>query len=217
MKSTYRTLAGLAAAVALALAAPAFAHPGGMGTGCGQGYGPGAGTETGCGYGPGAGGGPGMRGGMGMHGGGMGMHGGGMGMHGGGMGMHGGGMGMGPQGGACGQGNAAVAEGRLAYLKTELKITANQETAWNAFATTTRKQAEAKPALCEKLQDTASTAPERLALRAEAMKQRAATVEGVTAGLKDLYAALTTEQKAILDRQFGQRGFGPVAWNGPRK
>jgi hypothetical protein len=203
MKSTYRTLAGLAAAVALALAAPAFAHPGGMGTGCGQGYGPGAGTETGCGYGPGAGGGPGMRGGMGMHGGGM--------------GMHGGGMGMGPQGGACGQGNAAVAEGRLAYLKTELKITANQETAWNAFATTTRKQAEAKPALCEKLQDTASTAPERLALRAEAMKQRAATVEGVAAGLKDLYAALTTEQKAILDRQFGQRGFGPVAWNGPRK
>jgi Spy/CpxP family protein refolding chaperone len=174
MNRTNRILAGLTAAVALALAAPAFAHQGG---------------------------GPGM--GRGMHGGGM----------------HGG-MGMGPMNGpgGCVQGNtAAVAEGRLDTLKAELKITANQEAAWNTFAAKARTQAETRPALCEKLQaNTTATAPERLALRAEAMKQRAAGMEGIAAGLKELYGALTPEQKAVMDSRFVKRGPGPMAWRGPQ-
>jgi hypothetical protein len=195
MQSTYRTLARLAAAVSIALAAPAFAHPGGMGAGSGNDVG----TESGCGYGPGAGG-------MGMHG--------AMGM---GMGMHGA-MGMGPMNGRGGYGNpAAATEGRLAYLKTELKITSNQEAAWNAFATGARKQAEGMQALREKMQENKGTAPERLALHAEAMKQRAATMDGVAAGLKDLYAALTTEQKTILDQHFQRHGPKAVAWNNSGK
>ena len=158
--------------------------------GMGAGNGNDKSTESGCGYGPGAGG-------MGMH----------------------GGMGMGPMSGHGGYGNpAAMAEGRLAYLKTELKIASNQEAAWNAFATNARKQADGMQALREKMQENkGTTAPERLALHADAMKQRAATMDAVAAGLKDLYAALTTEQKAILDQHFQRHGPGAVAWNKPGK
>ena len=40
------------------------------------------------------------------------------------------------------------------------------------------------------------------------MKQRQAEAEANAAALKNLYAALTPEQKAIADRSFG--GYGPA-------
>ena len=54
------------------------------------------------------------------------------------------GRGMGPHG----HGNpSAMADARLAYLKSELKITSGQETAWKAFADQAKQQAEAMQAL----------------------------------------------------------------------
>ena len=148
----------------------------------------GGGPEYGVGYGPGAG--------MGR-----------------GMGPMGYGRGIGPQG----YGNAsAMAYARLAFLKSELKITSGQETAWQAFVAKAKQQAEGVQAAITKMRDTQTSVPDRLAQRTEFMKQRLAGMETMTAAVKDLYAALTPEQKAVADQRFaGGRGYGPEFRGGP--
>jgi hypothetical protein len=117
------------------------------------------------------------------------------------------GRGMGPQ--AYGNPGAAV-ESRLAALKSDLKISSEQETAWQAYASKAKQQAEAMQALMTTMQgSTQASVPERLALRTEMMKKRQEGMEGMTSSFKDLYAVLTTEQKAIADQRVG--GFGPMA------
>ena len=152
------------------------------------------------GYGPGWGGG----------------HMGGYGMGPGMMGGNGPGYGMGP--GMMGVwGNAD--EG-LAALKSELAITDKQDAAWQAFANNAKKHQETRQTWFAKMHEArgAGSAPELLAQQTELMKQRQAEMEANAAALKDVYATLTPEQKAIADQRFG--GFGP-GWNqghrgGPR-
>jgi Spy/CpxP family protein refolding chaperone len=138
-----------------------------------------------------------------------------------GMGMMGQGQGMGRMHGQHGMADtnpAAHVEGRLAYLKTDLKITAAQESAWNGFAAKARQQAEGMHALHDKVQGGTASAPELMAKRADAMKQRAAGMEAMATALKDLYAVLTPEQKAVADKDFTMHhGPGPMASNGPRR
>ena len=55
--------------------------------------------------------------------------------------------------------------------------------------------------------------PDRMIQRAELMKQRTASMEAMGTALKDLYAVLTPEQKAVADQHFG--GWR-VAQAGPR-
>ena len=193
MKRTTKIAVAVGAALALGLgAAVVSAHPYGMGWGGGSGYGMGYGMHgyaMGPGYGMGWGGGPGY----GMHGYGIGD-----------------GYGMGP-GYGRGMFNAfpgAVDEG-LAGLKSELGITAKQETAWQAFANNAKQQTENRQAWVEKMREAraAGSAPELLAQQTEIMKQRQAELENSVKALKNLYAALTPEQKAIADQRFG--GFGP--------
>lgn len=187
MKRSHRIVAGLASAVALALAATAFA----------QSYNP-----------SGPGGGPGMDRGWSQD-------------KDGGKGpperMHGRG-GPGPMGHVN---PAALVEARLAYLRTDLKITGAQESAWNTFAAKARKQAENRQAMREKMherkgKDTVAV-PERMEMLARAMKERAAAMEDMAAAVKELYAALTPEQKATADRDFAAHFHRRVAWNGPRR
>jgi hypothetical protein len=124
------------------------------------------------------------------------------------------GSGMGPRG----YGNpGAMAAARLAYLKSELKITSGQETAWKTFADQAKQQAEAMQALRTTVQgSTQATAPERLELRNQIMKKRQDQMEKSTAAFKDLYAALTPEQKKVADQRFGGGpGFGPGHHGGP--
>ena len=196
MKRITKIAIGAATALSLGLAAAVVhAHPYGYGPGWGMGQGAGFGP----GYGPGAGMGPGMGRGMGP----------------------GGGMGpMGPGAGPQAWGNpSAMAEARIAYLKSELKITAAQEPAWKAFADQTKQQSEAMQALIAGVQGGATaTAPERMEQRNQIMKKRQEQMEKGTAAFKALYAALTPEQKAIADQRFGGfaggygRGFrGPGA------
>lgn len=143
--------------------------------------------------GPGAGMGWGMGPGYGMHGHGMGP----------GQGMRG--QGMGPGGGAF----PGAVEERLAALKSELGITAAQESAWQALVNNAKQHAENRQAWFAKMREarTADSAPERLAQRTEIMKQRLAEMETNAAALKNLYAVLSPEQKLIADKRFG--GFGP--------
>jgi lysyl-tRNA synthetase class I len=125
------------------------------------------------------------------------------------------GRGMGPQA----YGNpAAAAEWRLSGLKSELKITAAQESAWKTFSDQAKQQAEAMQALMNTAQSSAqATAPERLELRNQIMKKRQEQMEKGTAAFKELYAVLTPEQKALADQRTGMmggrgRGFNRPGW-----
>ncbi len=187
MTNTRKILAGAIAAAALAATsvyAADNARPGPGWGDCGNaaagaGYGPRNGMGPGAGFGPDSGHGHSMMGqGPGRSG-------------------HGG-------YGAFGSGNpAAMAAGHLAALKVELKITREQEGAWEKFATKASKQAESMPAQREQMFAQMSAkdvpAPERLTQRTEIAKQHLAQMETMTVAVKDMYAALTPEQKKIAD------------------
>ena len=129
------------------------------------------------------------------------------------------GTGFGPMGGgpgAFGPGarfaagdTAAFAEKRIGELKTELKITAAQEPAWQAFAGKAQQQAQTMQTLGAKVQETGGATPDRMAQRSEFMKQRLTGMEAMSAAIKDLYAVLTPEQKAVADQRFGHGGGHP--------
>lgn len=135
----------------------------------GPGYGPGSG------YGPGAG----M---MGRYGDGP-----GAGM----MGRFGGGPGAGPCVGAGGPG------ARLDAVKDELKLTAEQTKAWEAFE---QAIAEQRQLMVEGHPRWSQNADEHIAF----MERRLAGMKAVQQARKELYSVLTPEQKAIADRL----GFG---------
>lgn len=191
MKNTRKLLvgviaAGLAVGTAIAWAAPP------------AGFGPGSGP---CAFG---GAGPGMMGG-GWGGGPMGP---GMMGYGGQRGGYGPGAmgGRGPRGAfgpGAGAGPVANQEARLAFLKQELKITADQDTAWNAYATQVKAQAATMENLRAQPPVTAESAAERIEQRANFAKLRAEQVTALSGAVKDLYAVLTPEQRAIADRHFG--------------
>jgi len=133
------------------------------------------------------------------------------------------GMGGGPghgmgYGGGPGQANpAAAAEARLAYLKTELKITKAQEPAWKKFSDEARKQAESMQAARTAMWSGApANAVDRMELHNKLMKSRQEQSEKTAAAFKELYAALTPEQKALADQHPGRgMGFGPGFGGGP--
>jgi len=189
MKRATRIAIGVATALTLGLAtAVVNAHPYGNepGWGMGQGGGPGAGM--------GPGGGPGA--------------------------MGRGAMGYGPMGHRMGPRGAfnpsAMADARIAYFKSELKITPAQESAWKAFADQRKQQVEAMLALRANAQASApATAPERLELRNQMMKKRQEQMEKGTATFKDLYAVLTPEQKALADQRVAMRGGRGRGFNRP--
>ncbi len=183
MKRAMKIAITLGTAVTLGLAAAAVnAQPDGYGPGWHMGgYGPGPGYGMGPGYGRGYGMGPGMMGGYGP------------------------GYGMGPQARF-----GASVDDNLAALKTELGITAKQDAAWQAYAKNAKQQSENRQAWFAKMQQarSAGSAPEFLAQQTEILKQRQTEAEANATALKDLYAALTPEQKAIADQSFG--GYGPA-------
>lgn len=138
-----------------------------------------------------------MGGGMGMHPG-MGMQ--GMGMQGGGPGA----MGMGMRG--AGQPGNPTAH--LAAAKAELKITAAQEPAWQAFETVVRQQAQARQTLRAnmqaRMQDPATASSiDHAAQRNEMMKLRDSDHAARDAARQALYAVLSPEQKALADQRLG--------------
>ena len=181
MKFTSKAILTTSAALMLGLTTlGASAHPGGNGPGFESGYGGGPGAGPMGMMGPGAA--PGM--GPGMR----------------------GGMGH----GGPGFGNPiSMTEGHLAWLKSELKITGAQESAWKAFADQRRQQAEAMAAWAKGLKDKApANALERMELRSQMAKQRQEQSEKMVAVFKGLYTALSPEQKAMLDQGLADRGHG---------
>lgn len=130
---------------------------------------------------------------------------------GGGNGMHGGASGAmhaGMGGGMHGAGQPADAATRLAATKAELKITADQEPAWQAFETVVRQQAEARQAMRTamkaRMQAPAAAANvDHTAMRESMQKTRESAQAASEEARKALYAVLSPEQKVMADQRLG--------------
>ena len=94
------------------------------------------------------------------------------------------------------------AEGRIAFLKTELRITDAQTPQWNAFADTLRANAKAHQAMHEQMAKGGmpSSWLERLAFQQKAMSTRLDGLKALETAAKPLYAVLTDDQKKLADQ-----------------
>jgi hypothetical protein len=93
-------------------------------------------------------------------------------------------------------------EGRIAFLKTELKITDAQAPQWNAFAETLRSNALAHRTAHQRMtaDDKPSSWPERLALQQKVLSTRLDSLKALEVAAKPLYAALNDEQRKLADQ-----------------
>lgn len=142
-----------------------------------------------------------------------------------GMGM-GSGMGHGMRGGMHGPESAAVTAARLSDLKAELKITPTQDNAWQAYATVVQQQAAARESMRTQMQaqmqaqmqEKSAAAPVDRSARHEAMsQQREQHFAARSAAVKDLYAVLTPEQKALAEQRLSAMPGHGMAWRTPTK
>lgn len=112
--------------------------------------------------------------------------------------MHGGMMG----GGMMGDMALKHVEGRLAFLKTELKITPAQEPQWTKFADVVRSTAKnaqtAKPPMMQGGMKP-STTPDRLGHYEKTLVARLEAVRALKAAVDPLYASLSDDQKKVAD------------------
>jgi Spy/CpxP family protein refolding chaperone len=104
----------------------------------------------------------------------------------------------------------AAADKRLARLKSDLKITAAQEPAWDAYAQQIKQHAGEMQALHNTMRDSAAgntrpSAPERVERQAQFAKKQQEHLERLAVLTKDLYATLTPEQKKLADQRLGGR------------
>ena len=111
-------------------------------------------------------------------------------------------------------GMAGHVEGRIAFLKTELKITDSQTPLWNAVADAIRaapKDMSGMPcmSMMQSMQSS-STLPEKLAAREKAMTAHLEGIRKLKAAVEPLYAALSDEQKKAAD----QLMIGPMGMMG---
>ena len=116
-----------------------------------------------------------------------------------------GGMGWGGRMGGGGMMDPAAAEARLESVKGALKITAEQESAWNAYAGAVKAQAETRAKFREQMAATDPAA--RTELQSQHFAANAEAAKSLAAARDGLYAVLTAEQKVIADRVIGFPGF----------
>ena len=93
--------------------------------------------------------------------------------------------------------------GNRAYLKERLDLKADQISAWDTFQKAADEATAKEKAKCASLPTEMKTPPsfaDRFNRREDIMKSRLETLEAVKPSLMALYAMLTPEQKAILDR-----------------
>jgi hypothetical protein len=92
-------------------------------------------------------------------------------------------------------------EGRLAFLKTELKVTDAQLPLWNAFAQAMRNNAAAMQAMPHMMmgKNKAATLPDKLAARETMLAAQLEAVRNLKTAIDPLYMALDSDQKKIAD------------------
>lgn len=93
-------------------------------------------------------------------------------------------------------------EGRIAFLKTELKITSSQNDQWGKYADALRANAgdgrSAMPPMMSGAMGQ-SSAPDVLDRQEQSLVKRLAALRGLKGALAPLYQTLTTEQKKLAD------------------
>jgi hypothetical protein len=108
---------------------------------------------------------------------------------------------------------AGHVEGRIAFLKTELKITEAQSPQWNQFAealrANARRMTETRGMMSQ--DGAAMSAPVRLDHMETMMTDMLESVRTTKAALTPLYAVLTDEQKKLADDLIR----GPMGMMGP--
>jgi len=109
--------------------------------------------------------------------------------------------------------NPAVADARLANVKDALKIGAEQEGAWSAYAAAIKAQADQRAKFHEQMATTDAAA--RLELREKHFAAQTESIKSVDAARSGLLAVLTPEQKATADRLIGFPGFARRGMGGP--
>jgi len=92
-------------------------------------------------------------------------------------------------------------DGRLAFLKTELKITDAQLPLWNAVADAIRANAKGMGAMAEGMMGSTQAAalPDKLAAREKMLTARLDALRKLKAAVDPLYTALSDEQKKTAD------------------
>jgi hypothetical protein len=92
-------------------------------------------------------------------------------------------------------------DGRLAFLKTELKITDAQLPLWNAVTDAIRANAKTMGDMAGGMMGGSQTAtlPDKLALRDKMMTARLEALRKLKAAVDPLYAALSDDQKKTAD------------------
>jgi len=108
---------------------------------------------------------------------------------------------------------AGHVEGRLAFLKTELKITDAQLPLWNAVADAIRANAKSMTEMMSGAMmgssQTTATLPEKLALREKMMTAHLEALRRLKTAVDPLYTALSDEQKKTADELLmGPMGMG---------
>jgi len=90
-------------------------------------------------------------------------------------------------------------EGRIAFLRTELKVTPAQEPLWEAVAEALRESARASEHMMQQ-RATAQTLLSALDGRERALSARLESVRRLRASVEPFYAALDEAQKATADK-----------------
>ena len=98
---------------------------------------------------------------------------------------------------------ASHVEGRIAFLKTEIKITDAQLPLWNAVASAMRDHAKS---MATTSGETMGTLPERFAALEKVMAARLNAHHKLKTALDPLFAALTEEQKKVADELTADMG-----------
>ena len=98
---------------------------------------------------------------------------------------------------------AGFQQARLGQLKSQLSITAEQQPAWDAFATKATEQAKTMQAL--RKEGVVGTAPERMARQQQVMGERQKAMGSMSESLTKLYEVLTPQQREVFDRSYGPR------------
>jgi LTXXQ motif family protein len=99
-------------------------------------------------------------------------------------------------------------EGRLAYIKTELRITDAQASQWDAFAKAFRTNIQNMAQQCSALMGQAGshmgmmagTLPERLDQMEQHMALHLEALRAMKSAVQPLYAVLSDEQKRVADQ-----------------
>ncbi len=95
-------------------------------------------------------------------------------------------------------------EGRLAFLKTELKITSDQSAAWDSYADAYRAAATSMHSMMGSMMGmTQGDLPSRLATHERMMQAHLDALKSIDGPLTALYAVLTPDQKKAADDLIG--------------